>query len=309
MSISSRDYMRQPEPPDRSRPSSWSMITKLMAISIVVFILQSTFFYGTAFIDNMELSGAGLGAGKIYQLITYQFLHGSLMHLASNMVGMYFLGRMAEELVSSRHILWIYLLGGILGGIAQVLFDLAIGIDAHIVGASGSLMALIFAVATLIPNQTIYFLLFFVIPIKLTLRKAAMFIIIINLATLLYQWKGSGSTNGVQIAVFGHFGGMFMGWAYVVFILPLSKRRSNDRKRSESMKKRFGIKVIKDAQVSSTPDGNETTDQADKKPFVSTDVDAILDKISEEGMQSLTDKERKLLEKSSKKLGRRIDRD
>ncbi len=100
-----------------------------------------------------------------------------------------------------------------------------------------------------------------------------------------------------------------MGWAYVVFILPLSQRRSNDRKRSASMKKRFGIKIIKEAKVSEAPDGNKTTDQSDKKPFVSADVDAILDKISAEGMQSLTEKERKLLEKSSKKLGKRIDRD
>ncbi len=309
MSIATRDYMRRPEPPDRFGPASWSIITKLMAISVVMFLLQSTVLYGSAIINSLELTGRGLGSGKIYQLISYQFLHGSLLHLASNMVGMYFLGKMAEQLVSSRHILWIYLLGGILGGIAQVLYDLAIGIDAPIVGASGSLMALIFAVATLIPNRTIYFLLFFVIPIKLTMRKAAFIIIAMNLATLLYQSTGSSSTSGPQIAVFGHFGGMFMGWAYVVFILPVARRRSKDRRRSETMKRRFGIKVIKDAQVAPPTDREEPRAKSDKKPFVSADVDAILDKISAEGMQSLTPTERKILEKSSKKLGRRIDRD
>ena len=75
------------------------------------------------------------------------------------------------------------------------------------------------------------------------------------------------------------------------------------------MKKKFGIRVIKNAEVTTTSDEANSSDSSrgEQKPFVSTDVDAILDKISAEGMQSLTEKERKTLERSSKKLGRKID--
>lgn len=61
--------------------------------------------------------------------------------------------------------------------------------------------------------------------------------------------------------------------------------------------------------MGTTPDepSSSYTAKEKQKPFVSADVDAILDKISAEGMQSLTDKERKILERSSKKLGRKID--
>ena len=59
----------------------------------------------------------------------------------------------------------------------------------------------------------------------------------------------------------------------------------------------------------STATGKTASTGASKpaRPFVSTEIDAILDKISEQGMQSLTEEEKKLLQKSSEKLSKRID--
>jgi len=307
MSLDNRDYMHQKEPGGQLGPSSWSMTTRLLAINAVVYLFQHTVLYGTATLHGLSLTGAGLRSGLVFELVSYQFLHANLWHLGGNMLFLFFLGRMAEQLLSGRHVLWIYLLGGALGGIAQVLFDLAVGLDSPVIGASGSVIALLFAVATLIPYRTIYFLLFFVIPIKMSMRQAALFLFAINLVILLVQLGNGGPSGQNNIAVFGHFGGMFLGWAYIHFILPRVQRRDHDRKQSNSMRRKFGIRVIKDAEVSKRSPEEADSPSSVKSTFVSKDVDAILDKISAEGMQSLTAGERKLLEKSSRKLGRKLD--
>ncbi len=308
MGIDNRDYMQNKRSPDRFSPSSWSMVSRLLVINVVIHLLLNTVFDPyPEIINNLALSRSGLASGKIFQLITYQFVHGSHLHLIFNMIGLYFLGKMAQQLLGGRSVLWIYLLGGMMGGIAEILFGLATGVGSIIVGASGSVMALLLAVATLIPKQSIYLLLFFVIPIKMTMRKLATILVAINVVTLLFQLGGGASSTGTKIAVFGHFGGMLLGWLYIKYILPFAKRRGKDRRRSDSMKNRFGIRVIKDAEVTDATGDTFSSSRENKKPFVSADVDAILDKISAEGMQSLTPKERKVLERSSKKLGRRID--
>jgi len=302
--------MQHQQPPGRFGSSSWSMVSRLLVINVVIHLLLNTV------LDNQReyllnslagLSRQGLVSGKVFQLITYQFIHGSHIHLIFNMIGLYFIGKMVQQLLGGKHVLWIYLLGGMMGGIAQVLFDLAIGEQNLIIGASGSVMALLLAVATLIPRQSIYLLLFFVIPIKMTMWKAAALVIIFDVVTLIYQ-LGPGASSAVpKIAVFAHSGGMLLGWLYIKYILPFAKRRNRDHRRSDSLKKKFGIRVIKDAEVNDAREGSFSSSRESKKPFVSADVDAILDKISAEGMQSLTPKERKVLERSSKKLGKKID--
>ena len=93
-------------------------------------------------------------------------------------------------------------------------------------------------------------------------------------------------------------------------MLPRVKARSNDSARQGRWQERFGTRQIVDAEVVDDRKRSRWKKAAKKKDkaFVSEDVDAILDKISEQGMQSLTAKERKILEQSSEKLSRRVDR-
>tara|TARA_R110002096_G_scaffold10868_11_gene41048 strand:+ start:3624 stop:4556 length:933 start_codon:yes stop_codon:yes gene_type:complete len=309
MSIYSRDYMKEggPNRGGMAGPGSWGVITWILAINIAVFVIS--LFVDTTesspIKDNLGLSIGSLTSFRIWTLLTYQFVHQSPLHLIVNMIGVFFIGRMLLGMVGKPHFLRIYFIGGIAGGIAQILFNLLVSSGALIIGASGCFTALILALATLIPHQSLNFLLFFIIPVKMTLRQIVYLMIAIEAITLIMGF--TGPSEGTQVAVMAHVGGMLLGWAYIKYWFPRSgKPKVGSRRRRKSLKEKFGIHVIKDTKVTDL-DSDAGPDK--KAPFVTADVDAILDKINERGFQSLTEEEKKVLKKSSNRLSKRLDKD
>lgn len=285
-------------------PRGWNVVTWLLVVNVAVFVVQTFLLYNPQAATNpLALSLEAVSKWQLWTFVTYQFSHFSLLHLLGNMIGLYFLGGMLLNLVGPKHLLYIYFLGGFAGGILQLLFSLMMGQDAQIIGASASVMAIVLAVATLIPHQTIQLLLFFIIPIKMTMRQIALLVIAINALTVVYQLVAS-PTDGVATAAMAHFGGIGLGWAYVRYWLPSANDRLRGKSKKKPRRKGFGIKILRDGD--SGPAGKSPDP---KQPFVATDVDAVLDKINEQGFQSLSDDERHLLERSSRKLSDRIDRD
>ncbi len=299
MSIYSRDYMKEGGS-SGSGPGSWSVVTWLLAVNIAVFLLQM-FFLRPGGLNPLALSMEAIQKWHLWTFVTYQFAHFNLLHILGNMIGLYFLGRMLLNLVGPRHLLNIYFLGGFAGGLFQLLFSLLIGEDSQIIGASASVLAIVLAVATLIPHQSIQLLLFFIIPVKLTMRQVALLCIVLNAVIVLYQFVAR-PTNDVATAAMAHFGGIALGWAYIRYWLPSANDRARSGKKPRK-NSRFGIRILRDDEPG--PAGREKK----KQPFVANDVDAILDKINEKGFQSLTEDERRILERSSRKLSDRIDRD
>ena len=117
-------------------------------------------------VDGLMLSLNGLRSGKVYELITFQFLHGGLWHLLGNMIGLYFFGRAVEALLGSRGMLTLYLVSGTVGGLLQVgLACLPKYPDASVVGASAGVFGLIAAFAVNAPDDPITLLLFFILPV------------------------------------------------------------------------------------------------------------------------------------------------
>ncbi len=286
MSIYNRDYMREGGSAEQfGKPSSWNVVSWLLAINAAVFVVNLISAGHLA--DFLGLSVHSLTSLSLWTPITYQFTHTGIFHFLGNMIGLFFLGRMLMGIVGSRQTLRIYLLGGLAGGFVQVLYNIFVGPDGNIIGASGSVLAILAATATLIPHQSFRLLLFFVLPVTMTLRTMAFVVIGIDVITLLLTF--SGQTGGV--ALFAHFGGMLFGWLWIRN--GFGSRSSKARKKKP--KKGFGIRILRD----------ET--DSEKEPFVTDDVDAILDKINEQGFQSLTDDERKKLEKSSNHISRRLD--
>jgi hypothetical protein len=138
------------------------------------------------------------------------------------------------------------------------------------------------------------------------MKQIASLIIAINALTLFFTL---GATGGGAL-VMANFGGILMGWTFIRYGLHQSgKSPAKSRPKAKPGKKKgFGIRVIRDGDEVG-PDRSATDSSSDKrKPFVTSDVDAILDKINEHGFQSLTDAERQVLEQSSRKLSDRIDR-
>jgi membrane associated rhomboid family serine protease len=288
------------DPSKRRGPGagSWSIVTWLIVINGVIFVIDR--IMSGALSDWFGLSLTGLAKGKIWTPLTYQFTHGSVMHILFNMVGVFFFGRTLLMMTSARLILKLYLLGGLVGGAFQLLFSLLMSDGAHIVGASGSVLALLFAVVALLPNQPMRLIF---PPVTITPRIIVIFILVINSLTLLMQIVAPNPTR-TDTAVMAHFGGMLLGWWYMKYRYQGNQGRyQNGRKKKRSkFAEKFGIRIIPREEQEKAKRG------ASAEPFVNDEVDAILDKINEHGFQSLTKEEKKKLDRSSEKLSDRKKR-
>jgi membrane associated rhomboid family serine protease len=303
MSIYNRDYMRDDQRSHEAMgPASWSVVTRLIVANLAVYLFNNLLFFNPAR-DWFGLSLEALGALRLWTPLTFQFVHANLWHLLANLVGLFFFGRFLLPLVPSRQVLLIYLLGGAAGGAFQLAWNAVFG-DAIIIGASASVLAITFASITLVPSLRVNLLLFFILPLSLTMRQIGWIILGGNALMLLFSFLPSGKDSDT-VAVMAHFGGIFLGWAHIRFrwhqnhaaIRPVDRSKGRP-KRQPGLGERSG----------STPAGTPSP-PVRRGPFVTNDVDAILDKINEHGFQSLTAEERHLLEQSSRELSRRIDRD
>lgn len=296
MGIYNRDYMRDEDGYGGRRggitgPGTWSVVTWLIVINVVVHIAEVLIF------DSSRVGTASFGElmkGHVYLLLTYQFVHADFFHLLFNMLVLYFWGYQLKQAIGTKQFLGLYLGAGVFGGLLQMCFS-----PSPILGASAAVMGVVFGIISIMPRQVVNLLVFFVLPIRSPMWKIGAFIVAIELIMLVSQ-EVFGMTFGQNgIANLAHLGGAFFGWFWIAWIHPYFQKRHDidDRKKRWSIS--FGAKKVVDAEVVETP--------KKPKPFVSTEIDAILDKISEQGMQSLTDEEKEILQKSSEKLSRRVD--
>lgn len=269
-------------------PATWNGVTWLLVINAAVFLVNliSVGKLGS----YLGLTVDSLRSFWLWTPITYQFTHFGLFHFAGNMLGLFFIGRLLLGIIGPLRLLRVYLLGGLAGGFLEILFHLAIGKGGLVIGASGAVLSILAAAATILPHQRFQLLLFFIIPISMTLRTVLWLSIGFNVVTLIMVLTDQGG----GIAVMAHFGGMLFGWLYIQYWY--------ERDDGASMKKRFPIRILRDSDPAP-----RARKPKKKKAFVSSDVDAILDKINEQGFQSLSDEEKKLLEKSSERLSKRIE--
>ena len=296
-----RDYMRDEDHRYRgggsglNHPRNWSVVIWLIVINVAIHLFQVLTFDSER-IGTM--SRAELLSGHLYLLLTYQFVHANLTHLLFNMLVLYFWGPQLLRAIGTKQFLALYLGAGFFGGLVQVIYS-----PNPILGASASVVGVVFGLIALAPRQTVNLLLFFVIPIRTPMWKIGAFIIVIEVAMFLAQEVFDQRFGENGIANLAHLGGGFFGWFWINYGIPFFNRRSRHETRQERWSQAFGTKRVVEAEV---VDGEEPPGSA-SKPFVSTEIDAILDKISEQGMQSLTEDEKKLLQKSSEKLSKRID--
>ena len=145
---------------------------------------------------------------RIWQPITYMFMHGDFFHIFFNMWGVWMFGTQLENLWGSKRFLKFYLLTGLGAGILHfILFP-----DGSLVGASGALFGLLLGFGMMFPNAQLM-LIFLPVPIK-----AKYFVVIYGLMELYYGFTSTGN-----IAHFAHIGGMLFGF----LIIKYWKRKRN----------------------------------------------------------------------------------
>lgn len=244
-------------------------------------------------------SSGRLMGGEFWRFISFQFLHADFWHLLVNMFGLWIFGPLVERCLGGKRFLAFYLLCGIFGacmylflnagGAALAMFGATAPIllfndpQVPLIGASAGVFGVLLAGAYLSPNTMV--LLFFVIPIRLV--TLAYGLVAVALFTLIFYNNNAGSNAGGEAA---HIGGAIAGFYFI--------RRQHhlhgffdfmgrvDPTSRTSKARRIGRK-------------SASTRQADARQDV--EIDRILSKIHEKGLQSLTAKEKRILRDSSKR--------
>lgn len=233
-----------------------------------------------------------IGGGQIWRLIGFQFLHADMTHLLFNMVALFFFGPLVERFLGGKRYLAFYLLCGVFGSLLYLFLNMAgwVWIDqlgwpplggllfnatgVPLIGASAGVFGVIVGGAILHPNVRV--LLMFIIPMKL--GTLAIVLIAMSVVFILFGLENAGGEAA-------HLGGALAGWYFI--------RRPeqlhglfNFFGRVDPTSSHFAIKGPR------LP-GSRSGD--------STQVDKILDKISRDGLQSLSNKEKKILNEASRR--------
>jgi len=213
--------------------------------------------------------------------LTYMFMHDGILHILFNMLWLYWMGQIFEEYLGNKRTIGLYLFGGFAGAIAYVacfnLLPLFTSVNAAeystIVGASAAVTAIVVATATLLPNYTIS--LMFIGPVKLKWLVIAM--LIIDFLMIVR------SNPGGEIA---HLGGALFGFIY---IKQLQKGHDWITGITNIFKSKSKLKVV----YSNTGKNSADYPRQDE-------IDRILDKISQSGVDSLSRQEKETLARASK---------
>ena len=202
-----------------------------------------------------------------WSIVTYMFLHGGLMHLGFNMLALFFFGPRVEERIGSRRFTILYFLSGISGAVLSFFFSP----NAASVGASGAVFGVTLAFAYYWPDALIY--IWGIVPVP-----ARMMVI---LTTVFSLWSGFGGVGG-NVAHFAHLGGYVGAYLYLKWL---------DRSRA-SFKRQA---VSAPPEAAQRLSGWRSIDKTKIHEVNRDEVDRILDKISAQGLGSLTPQERLFL--------------
>jgi len=288
--LEDRDYMRQPEFRESSfRGPRWSWTVVLLIAYAAMFLAEvfvTRFAADKGYVFGyLALSKEGIEHGYVWQLVTYQFMHAGWLHLLLNCWAIYTFGRELEILLGGRRFLALMFSSGIVGGVFQVLVALVWPqyFGGPVVGASACAFGLVAAFALIFPDRELTMLIFFVIPVQLRAKTLLIASAVLAVGGIIFPWD--------NVANAAHLGGMAMGWFFVRKIM------QGDWSRLEGAR-RLGSKTKRSASAPKMREEEVVSD------FVASEVDPILDKISTHGIQSLTARERQILESARQKMAK-----
>jgi membrane associated rhomboid family serine protease len=275
---------------------SGSKLNLLIGINIVIFLAISIpnaleyLFFSSNLVDSYSTDYLSLPAylpkllTRFWTPFTYMFMHAGIFHILFNMLWLYWFGQIFEEYLGKNRTLGLYILGGLSGALLFLLAFNTIPAFTHVhaaynstmVGASASVMAIIVATATLLPDYTIP--LIFIGPVRL--KWLAIFFVIIDFLGI------TGLNAGGEIS---HLGGALFGYVYIVQLQKGSDWIGNIGKLFKSRSK---LKIAA-KNISKDPSARPRQE----------DVDLILDKISRSGYDSLSKQEKEILFRASNNEG------
>ncbi len=279
--------------------SSGNSATKLIYINVVIFftllivdfVVQKT---GNSVLTTTDLFGL-TSAEKLmtrpWQVLTYSWLHGNLIHLIMNMILLYFVGQLFLQQFRNQNLYTFYIFGGIFGGIFFILFQSVFNYSHLLVGASASVYALFFAMISYNPKMPVRLIL---IPTSFPLLYVGYVFIAFDVYNIITDQNAGGSISHLGGAIFGYLymkqferGNDFLG----KFIFQIS---NIFQKKEKSTFKTYKNTSTQQNVPKDDYDFNHQKVEKQKK------IDTILDKISRAGYESLSKEEKDFLFKEGR---------
>lgn len=289
--------------PDRSKLTPG--VQAIIAISIAVMFVQMT---AVKYADMTAWFGFDVAAlpSRGWTALTYLFVHAGVWHMAVNMYALYLFGpRLEQTWGGPKRFLWFYALCG-LGG---VVFDLVFIRAGVLVGASAAVFGVMTAYVMQWPDEEVFLL--FVMPVRV--RTLVIGLVAVNLIVGLL-----GTADGVNVVYFAHVGGAIT--AYVYMRMAMSSGMDQVRQRVANLPDADEPPRAIPRSMPRRERGDEVDDIVAKSKAIAAkrvtslspssrrrearaeELNRVLDKISQHGIESLTSDERKVLEEMSRRL-------
>lgn len=219
--------------------------------------------------------------------VTYMFVHAGFFHLFFNLLILYFFGPPLESMWGGTEFMKFYLVAGLGGAVFSYVF----AFNTAVVGASAAIYGVMLAFAMNWPDMRVY--VWFLFPVKI--KWLVVFLAAVSILSLM-----GGQQDGV--AHFAHLGGFAGGFLYLKLQDRVGMQLGQLRK--TVAKRKFDV-TAGGAGRGDGDDGRRTPRPGSREEErVLDEVDRVLDKISESGLQSLSDDELDLLDRVSKKYRR-----
>ncbi len=235
--------------------------------------------YGDSWLaDLLGLSGDGIANGNYWQFASFILLHSNPFHALANAVTLFFVGRELEPILGKQRFAGLFILGTLAGGLAHWLITPAV----PLVGMTAGVVALLVGFTTTLPELEVTMNLFFVLPVRLRARHLA--VALVGVCAIVWS---AGTSPEISPAAL--LAGCAVGWLtarQLGFGNPLFFQRYLFEKRRRAAR-----------LERMTPD-----------QFISVEIDPILEKISRDGLQSLTRAERKILDQGREKIAAKAPR-
>ena len=291
MGIYDREYYGQEQGMRLRGPSS--VVGWLIAINVVLWLADGLLFPHQHTLTNiLTLKGDTLTQPWLWwKYLTYGFAHApfdsqaGIWHILGNMIGLFFFGRAIEYRYGAREFLVFYLVSVVVCGLVWSLIGLATHQppNSGVLGASGAITAVVVLFIFLYPKQTV--LLFFVIPMPAW---------VLGVLLVVSNLGGAAGYLDDDIAYTVHLAGAAFAVLYYKFKWRLSSPFTN-MSFSNPLKRQPKLRIH-------DPDSDDfdSGSDASKMDKLAEEEDRILEKIHRQGVESLTRKERKILEKRSR---------
>jgi membrane associated rhomboid family serine protease len=285
MGLADRDYQRSDGRESSNPLSRLTPVVKwLLILNVGIYFLDLFLEREPGVLPLQEFGAFTIRSAifeyQVWEFLTFQFIHAHLGHLIFNSIGIYFFGPWMERWWGSKRFLIFYLICGMGGALFYTLLVMVNILPTEhwqtgLVGASAGIYGILIGVAMIAPGLRVQLLF---PPIELTMRQMAIALMAISVGSILLKFGGNEGGEA------GHLGGAIFGYLLLRFPHVIGTS--------------FGMDLIK-PKISRPKTAPKLRPRSLLAEQEETRMDLILDKISSEGFQSLTDEEREFLQKIS----------